>query len=87
MGTLSLSLTLAVGPPKKDTAAPAGPRNGGIKGKVEAVSKPHWGQCRRAAQIASTRLAPVWSEDHHLVGWISASETLTLAFSNVGGVR
>jgi hypothetical protein len=55
-------------PPKKKTAAPAGPRDGGgseIK-KPARTSEPE--NTRKAA--VATRLTPIWSDDHrHLQGW------------------
>ena len=55
---------------QKETAAPAGPRNGG-RNAQEAVGKLHHATCRTGRLLA--RFVPVWSDDRrHLQGWEAA---------------
>jgi hypothetical protein len=72
--------------PEKETAVPAGPRNGGTKADgIEAQVKPRYGQCRKAGPVARVRLIPTWNDDQHLTGWISVGEAAANVLDEIGG--
>src|SRR5918993_4370542 len=45
----------------------------------------HSGQCPRAPRGSSLRLAPIWSDDHCLVGWMSIGDAAALALAQLAG--